>query len=392
LRFLALALSFLAAGSAWAQDTPPLDMLKTIIGRLEGPVPPATISFALQAGGSSEVCNMTPYSMLLSQGEKARKYPVLLNRQEGSSVVPQELFAVVNRIVVDADGSARAYHPEDPDGDGTCQQIPKAGGGTTLNGICALDSFPSGQIHLFRGVNKLRKPDLAPAWKEFWPLIRDHRLKSVPLKDLAEGPNVPVGYHLFYSREKNMTAFFKETIIPLTIDAYPCLHDEKSNAPGYFIAATTLTKEGPTRADGCAPSRFFDAEETPFFVLPGVDLGKIQIGDIVIARLKHAGQDRTVFGVAGDNGPVNNFGEASIAFNQALLGRSHEKVMNSNGANALDIARPVSILILGGTKHLLHDDYSRANIEAVGREVLSNWSGGNPSRRLDACAAQAGLR
>ncbi|MES1154940.1 MAG: hypothetical protein ABUL48_00775, partial [Pseudorhodoplanes sp.] len=56
--------------------------------------------------------------------------------------------------------------------------------------------------------------------------------------------------------------------------------------------------------------------------------------------------------------------------------------LRTNGAS-------MNILAFGGTKALLRGDYSKENIERVGREEFAKWSGGASTRRLNACAAQA---
>lgn len=385
---LSISAVFICVSAASAQDAPSLDVLQSIVRQLGGrgaPVP-KKIEFSPAPGDSSPACGLAPFEMTLSQGSRARRYSVLLDREGAARSAPRQIFASINRLMVDADGAARAYHPEDPDGEGSCQI---AGDGRHLRGVCALDRFSSGQIHLFRGGEKLKKATLATAWKDIWPRIRDRALKSFALSDLA-GPNAPAHYHLFHWRDKNLTALFRRSIIPLTHDGYPCLHGAESRFPGYFVAATTLTKGGAARADGCAPARYIDAEDVPFFVLPGGTIGSAGIGDIVIARLKRNGSERFAYGIVADAGPITNFGEASIAFNQALLGRAGDLVMNVREVEALDIeGGPINVLILGGTKELLKGDYSRSNIENVARREFVRWGGPNPGARIEACAVQA---
>src|SRR5262249_13428336 len=106
-----------------------------------------------------------------------------------------------------------------------------------------------------------------------------------------------------------------------------------------------------------------------------------------------------IYGVAGDTGPFDQFGEGSIAFNKQLLDDS-QVVMNSKSIEALDIdlnalakGEPgtLAILILGGTKHLLDGNYSLPNIETVGRAQFASWGrkGGHALDRLNACVAAA---
>ena len=103
------------------------------------------------------------------------------------------------------------------------------------------------------------------------------------------------------------------------------------------------------------------------------------------------------YGIAGDTGPYDQFGEGSIAFNKALLD-DHRQIENGKDVDSLDInlAEPrtqhlegasMAVLLFGGTRRLLGGDYSEANIRKVGEAQLKRWnakaSGGEG--RLDAC-------
>jgi len=411
LRALFFATLCVASERVGAQDIPPRELLDKIISQLPRPLPPAKISFRPLGGPADDICRMQNFEMTLQREDKSapNKYSVLLNPQaEGTRVVPRHLLAVVSRIAVDADGAERAYHPEDPYGKGVCEQRKGSDGKVTLDGVCALDDFSPSGIRIFLEAQRTRLvnpskpskdsvPNLADAWKDVWPLIRDRKLKSYDLKSVV--PNAPGGYYMFYWKERKLTAFTKPAIIPSTNDGYPCLRAAESRYPGYFVAATTLMRPGPARPDGCTPNSYLDAAEIPFFVLPGGNFGNIEIGDIVIGQFKSDKVERTVFGIAGDAGPIEQFGEGSIAFNQILLGKAGEPVMNVQAVNALDIDgaflkrenATIGILVLGGTKKLLNGNYSRENIEKIGREELARWNGGSErlTQRLNACVAKA---
>jgi hypothetical protein len=314
-------------------------------------------------------------------------------------------------MTVDADGATRAYHPDDPYGEGVCRRIARPDGSIRLDGVCALDEFANGGIRLFVGARRAakidpRKPaakdaiDLAQEWKGVWPLIRDRVLKPIDLTALA-GPDAPPGYYFFYWKERNLSVFFSRYIIPAANDGYPCMHGAESPYPGYFVVATTLQQNGPARADGCTPARFIDSERIPFFVLPSPALGHVEVGDIVVGRLKLGDLETMVYAIAADTGPFDQFGEGSIAFNKILLNRS-DLVMNIRDVESVDIdlaalerkqdrRGSMAILVLGGTRKLLAGDYSRENIERVGRQEFARWSGGaaKATSRLDACIAQA---
>ena len=398
------------SSQAAAQDIPPREILDKIIPQLPKPLPPAKISFRPTAGaGADDGCRMQNFEMVLARenGSAASKYSVLLNRQAEGAARPRQLLAVINSLHVDADGNERTYHPEDPYGEGVCEQRADANGKIKWQGVCALDTLNPSGIRVFvedkraRLVDRNKPPkdavSLADRWKEIWPLIRDRTLKAFDLKAVA--PHAPDGYNLFYWKEKKLTVLTKRAIIPSSKDGYPCVRGAESRYPGYFVSITTLMRPGPVRPDGCEPQSSLDAAEVPFFVLPGGDFGQIEIGDIVIGRLKTPEGEHVAFGIAGDAGPIEQFGEASIAFHLALRGKPDMPIMNVRDVDALDIDgdflkrenATLAILVLGGTKKRLAGDYSRENIERIGREELARWNGSNErlTERLNACAAKA---
>jgi Fungal chitosanase of glycosyl hydrolase group 75 len=164
---------------------------------------------------------------------------------------------------------------------------------------------------------------------------------------------------------------------------------------------TTLKQRAEVRADGCAPERYIDAQHIPYFVLPGRPFGDIDVGDVVVGHFKVGVLERLVFAIAADTGPFDKLGEGSIAFNQKLLG-SPDRPFNMKSAYALDISLAklaakrgeparLAVLILGGTRHLFNDSYSREKVETIGRQKFARWAGGdaNATARLNACVALA---
>lgn len=394
--YLFIAATLMTCGAASAQNppsqdlpSPPPDVLRAIAAKL--PHRPQTRGTTFQqspAGATGPECGLQHFTMTMATGSSsARSIPILLERKPADDNDPVALLASLRRVTVDADGSPRTYSPDDPHGAGTCTAVTGADGKVSYRGVCALDDFASAHLLVFQGAKKLGKGEFETPWKSIWPLIRDKTLKPVDLKQHVA--NVPDGYYFFYLKEQNLIALFKREIIPQTSDHYPCLHDS-----GYFVAATTLKQNGAALPNGCAPSRYMNAEEIPFVVLPDDDFGNARAGDIVIGRLAGAPAGRIVYGVVGDTGPIAQFGEASIAFNRALLGKSNP-IMNDHDVDALDIdGGPVTILVLGGTKALLNGDYSVGNIETVGRQAFARWNGAasDPTRRLDACVGQFGAK
>jgi len=378
LALVMLGAIFLSVGAARAQDAPPLDILRAIAAKL--PHRPQTRGTTFAPSGAApaagSICNMQRFTMTLATGShSARSLPVLLDQKPADDDAPVRLFAVLHRVTVDADGSPRTYHPDDPHGTRTCTGEAGPDGTERYSGVCALDDFASAHLVVFQGAQQLGKGEFESPWKDIWPLIRDKKLLPIDLKTYV--PVAPDGYYFFYWKERNLIAIFKREIIPQDAAGYPCMHD------GYFVAATTL-KLDATPENRCSPSRNMDAERIPFVVLPDDGFGNAHAGDIVIGHLAGAPVDRVVYGIVGDTGPIAQFGEASIAFNRALL-RKSTPIMNDHDTDALDIdGGPVTILVLGGTKDLLNGDYSAANIEAVGRQEFAHW-GGDPAQRLDAC-------
>jgi hypothetical protein len=375
--------------TAAAQELPSRDVLGAIVRQVTPRPVPTAITFDRRSEPANGLCRLQPAQMNLTRGGTAvRSFSVLVDNSGGQDS-PREFFATVTRMAIDSDGAGRTYHPEDPLGQGVCQRIASADGKASLSGICALDQFSSGGTYLFNGSQKLGRSTFAANWSAIWPKIRDKSLKSFVLAD-AYGPEVPRDFYLFHWRERGLTAVFRDNIIPKDRTGYPCRFNTASELRnGYFISSTTLQTRAPTREDGCAPDRYLDSETVPFVVLPKGGFGKVQIGDIAVVRHK----DRTVYAIVGDAGPASKFGEGSIALNAKLLGKFGDPFLNMKATWTLDIqGAAVSMLVLGGTRGKLNDDYSPQNIEVVARRELARWNGnGDPLTRFEACRAAAAV-
>lgn len=393
----AAVLSGSLAGTASAQQKPGDADLASIIEQLtshhrEG----SRVEFVDRNATMSLACRMTAAAMKVSRGNDARTFPVLIEDHGGRSGVRQ-MFAKLGRITVDADGAGRAYHPEDPFGE--CSESPDR----PLSHVCALDNFSNGGMRLFEGAMRLRRPDpksqaadapaFLPNWQDLWPLIRDHKLEPLPLSAIG-APEGARDFNLIHWRERNLTFAFNTKIIPADRKGYPCRYGQNSEYSGYFISATTFTKASRTRADGCRPAQYLDSEKVPFLVVPTAMFGGIELGDLAIGFLRTPDALHIAYGIAGDTGPYDHFGEGSIAFNKALLDR-HEPPANAREVDGLDIdparlhleGASLAVLVLGGTKKLLGGDYSEANIRRTGRAQFKRWSAaakGGPGR-LNAC-------
>jgi len=388
------------ATGANAQERPSDADLASIIEQLsahhrEG----SRVEFVNVDPAMSPSCRMNAAAMKVSRGTDSKAFPVLIDNHGGPSGVRQ-MFAKLGRISVDADGAGRAYHAEDPFGD--CS--PSAD--QPSRRICALDNFSDAGMRLFLGAARLKRADpksqtadapaFLPNWRELWPLIRDQKLVPLPLKSIG-APEGPRDFNLIHWKERNLTFAFNTKIVPATHKGYPCRFGQESEYSGYFISATTFKKASPTRTDGCKPAQYLDSEKVPFLVVPTEQFGGIGLGDIAIGFLKTPAGLHIAYGIAGDTGPYDHFGEGSIAFNKALLDE-RRRIEDAGDVDSLDIdlAEPrrqhlegasLAVLVLGGTRRLLGGDYSEANIRKVGEVQLKRWSAAVPGSegRLNAC-------
>ena len=363
-------------------------MLDAMVSQITSKPVPTAIVFAKRTGSIDSACRLQPAQMNLTRnGGTKRSFSVLVDSIAGDDS-PKVFFATLSRVAVDADGSGRGYHPEDPLGRGVCERSTSPDGKPALSGVCALNQFSSGGAHVFSGTQKLSKDAFVSNWLSMWPKIRDRQLKPVVLADVV--PDVPKEFYFFHWPERGLTAFFKDNIIPRDNAGYPCRYDAADGARnGYFISSTTLEARTPPRADGCGPKRYLDSEVVPFVVLPKGGFGKVRVGDIAIVQHK----DKVVYAIVGDAGPATKLGEGSIALNAMLLGKFGEPFLNMKATWSLDIDHggPVSILVLGDTAGMLNGHYSPHNIEAIAKRELAQWNGQGDHHlaRFEACRAAA---
>jgi hypothetical protein len=403
---LAGSLALVPTVGALAQDVPPPKVLNAIVAQFSKRFPATQVTFSAP-GRTAGQCEMAPATLTTARDTRRRDFPVLVDGQRGAGGEPRDILARVTRLTVDADGSGRSYHPDDPFGEGVCTVSEGRDGQRTFRGVCAVDSLASGGFRLFLDATRLAKaaktpkgPELAEEWKKIWPLIRERKLRAFNLGAVA-GERALERYYGFHDRTQNLTAIFNREIIQHDGEGYPCRHGAASRHAGYFISATTLSSPQANVKDSCTSTEFIDAEHVPFFVLPASRLGQAGVGDVVVGYLNVEGQERLAYGIAADTGPFDQFGEGSIAFNQRLLGDS-KPIMNVKAVYGVDInlkAGPrdkekpavMAILVLGATRHLFKGDYSTRNVETIARQEFVRWGGSaeQAMRRLKACAAVA---
>ena len=378
----------------YAQDRPPPGELKQIIPHLDKK-PIMRVDYVPARGpgeATGAACGMQKFTMTLRNAAIGKSSPAirLLADPQSGATSPKTLLITLDRIKVDSDGSPRTYHPVDISAQRRCDMLTNP-----ITGICPLDRLVNSGPRTFIGP-RADDAGFAENWKAIWPSIQDGSLKPVWIKDVAGADKIQDGYYFYYLRNKRISAFLKDAIIPQQ-DGKPCVHGPGDRYPGYFQSATKLENPGHDAAR-CAAARYLDAEQVPYFVFPGAQLGEARMGDVVVGIYG----ERTVFGIAGDEGSVTAFGEASIAFNQVLLNRP-ARPGNVNDADGLEVVaiwrsagktkiKPLAILVFAGTRALLKETFTAENIGKVGQQKFDEWKkqGSDAEKRLAACVADLG--
>jgi hypothetical protein len=402
-----IALCVMTVIGSWcvvrAQTQPPTDLLSKIVPQLPKALP-SRFRFEDAHKTIDPVCKMQAFNVTLSRDTGASHTFSMMSDPEKNDTNHTNILAVTSRFEVDADGSPRAYDPQDPSGQGICKLIRDQKGHYVPSGggRCALDSFNDGSIYVFEGATRVGDSELGDDWRILWSLIRDRKLRPFDLPGLWPFAGVE-NYYLFFWPDKSMTVFFNENIIPRTRLGYPCVRAPNSRYSGYFVSATTLQNENKklvswagdaseSTPKECGVLRNIDSEAIPYFIIPRGAIGGASIGDLVVAQIRNGADHPLVYGIAADAGPIARFGEGSIAFSQALRGKSGP-IMNNRDLNklAIDDGSVIGVLIFGGTKRLLKGMYSRQNIEKTGRAQFLRWGGSNPRTRLNACFDNTGV-
>lgn len=386
--------------AALGDDFPPPNVLEAIFPKSVPATPeqPLQIKIVPLPGAPSVTSCPLKFGQLQEiKGPTNRTFDMFVDRFGSGSSGPTRVFVNLQRMTVDADGSARAYHPDDPLGEGVCKAAPE-NKADPWTGICAVDKLSSAEIHIFEGTSEIPADSAAyrARWLEMWNRIKARELKPIDLQPLLQ--SVPDRVVLYYQASPQISVVFRNTeIIPFK-DAFPCM---RSDAPkGYFVAGTS--KVVGTSSDVCDANRYLDAMQIPFFVIPSGVFANIHVGDIAIGYAKVGEEDRYVFGIVGDKGNVARIGEASIAFSGKLLKRL-QTPMNASNTDNLDIDlskqpddrraelkgfKTLSVLLLGGTAARINDIYTPKNIEDVGRAVIKDWAkNGDYQKLLSDCAA-----
>jgi Fungal chitosanase of glycosyl hydrolase group 75 len=371
-----------AAAGTKPKELPPQEVIDAALPHEAEP--PVLVSLKRPDGARADpLCGLMPTDLSISRGEKTRTYKILVDAFAGNPPEPTNVFLRIARLTVDADGSSRAYHPDDPLGVGVCEP-----GKSTP---CAVDRLSSADIAVFQGTTEVTPNEPAldragylTAWAKAWSLIGAN--PAAALTHQAD-PRIPEPYALYYFAADNLSVVFKTTIVPFH-DGAPCMRGPKASDPGYFVAATSFTRTKVTLETACDPTNYLDASKVPFVVVPGDTFGNVKTGDIAVGV---ASGNRVIYGIVGDKGPPFKTAEASIAFNSKLLDRT-TPLVNAADQDNIDIKLPtdnisaMAVLILGDTRAALRGDFTADNIAAVGDRLLRSWSPKrDPKKRLADC-------
>ncbi|ALN61710.1 hypothetical protein GLA29479_826 [Lysobacter antibioticus] len=171
-------------------------------------------------------------------------------------------------------------------------------------------------------------------------------------------------------------------IIPFR-DGKPC-----PAVDGFLVSATSLRKPGG--GDACDIETYVDALVTPALVIPKSPSpfsSRAKVGDLAVAM--KPGSDQPVFAVVGDSGPSRELGEASIALNGRLLGRSalpanYREVRGRGEFSGRGWTVPRAIvLIFPGTRDTANPFMTPQRIDETAQRRFEQWGG---VARLQACA------
>jgi hypothetical protein len=175
-------------------------------------------------------------------------------------------------------------------------------------------------------------------------------------------------------------------------DGKPC-----PDVDGFLVSATALHK--PKINDGCDISNYVDALTVPALVLPrnpkvgvtGFAERDNKVGDLAV--VVRSGDTTPVFAVVGDLGPHSQLGEASVALNGRLLGKTgppknYDEVRGRGEFKGQGWVVPRAIVLLFPKTRDADDPFmTTARIDEMAKRRFDEWGGlGRLTRCADAYA------
>lgn len=174
------------------------------------------------------------------------------------------------------------------------------------------------------------------------------------------------------------------SIIAHGADGRPC-----TGADGFLVSATSL--KDPSVTDVCDIRRYADALQVSALVLPrsrggaassGFAAHGARMGDLAAVWLP--GSPDVHFAVIGDHGPASKLGEASIALNGRLLGKTEPPVnyLHLRGrppyrGQGWNVPR-AHVLVFPGTRDPERPYMTQARIDEAAAAVLQRLGGVTP--------------
>jgi|GEM_PF-1338721 len=241
----------------------------------------------------------------------------------------------ITSLKVNTDGTKISYHQDDPTGN-RCETDPGAK-------PCAINNIR----------NAYRDP-------------------ARPVSDFTSLRNAG------YPTPKTWQVLSKDIIEKDARTDKPCITPD-----GYLVSMTAdvAVASGHNRVGDCDQSKWIDALTAPAIVLPKETASKpsefiengVKMRSLVVAVSKSP-NPRTVFGIVGDHGPVNEIGEANIAMNRELKGlpANDQPKHRKDAVNRFQAGR-TAILLFPGPDFVLDRPISGSRIATAGANALAKF-------------------
>jgi hypothetical protein len=339
--------------------------------------PVQTVDLPTAVNDAQSTCLLRPIRYVHG---KLKDTFLIANANADNPLNRQAVFAR-RRLQVNTDGAENSYHSDRINADD--RDI------GAVNIICNANVkvYPNTWWSLVRRTEPIkcyagRGISVEARYMEIYQAIRSSGWRP------AEGHRLEFNWNIL-AKKKSSSSWPLSAIEP----DRPCI-----DARGFFVSKTTLTHYHPK--DECDQRAYINSNEQTAIVLPqhwfaeapeAARWASFRPGDIAVAYRPSDGiqPDVWVYGIVGDAGPIQQFGEATLAFNWQLHrknGNIREMVRTYKEAMALDtdMLRPqdVPMLVLEQTAFALGGDYSQANVEAKAREEFRKWGG---ETRFKAC-------
>ena len=337
-----------------------------------------TVEAPLPAGEAAAACSLRP----IGYTHGALKARFLIGKDDSDPLRRQALFAK-RRLQVNTDGAENSYHSDRINADD------RSVGAVNIVCNANVKLYPQSLWSFFWRPEPLKcyrdsGISVEPRYMEVYKSIKGSDWKP------AQGHRIEFNWNILAKKQSD--SFW---LLRMFEADRPCVSER-----GFFVSKTNLTHYVPK--DQCDQRAYLDSNKEKAIVLPqhwfadwssrdAARWASFLPGDIVVAyRSAEASEPETwVFGIVGDSGPLQKFGEATMAFNWQLQRNSgdiREKIRTYKDVLALDTdtlkPQEIPLLVLEHTAPALGGNYSAANIETQARKEFAKWGG---EERFKAC-------